>query len=196
MMKISDYELIMLIREKNEEAEEILRARYTEVIRKTINYYYPELVKLSINLEELIFNCQEALDKALEQYSSLSRASFKTYASLIINRKIKKTIIKTLRDNKKNLEEKSFNLDDIEKVYINNSSDPLNVICINERKNSIIQIIVETLSSNELDIFSLLVDGKNYNEIANILNKNYNQIYRNIQNIKKKLAANIEKLAN
>lgn len=196
MMKISDYELIMLIREKNEEAEEILRTRYTEVIRKTINYYYPELVKLSINLEELIFNCQEALDKALEQYSSLSRASFKTYASLIINRKIKKTIIKALRDNKKNLEEKSFNLDDIEKVYINNSSDPLNVICINERKNSIIQIIVETLSSNELDIFSLLVDGKNYNEIANILNKNYNQIYRNIQNIKKKLAANIEKLAN
>ena len=196
VMKISDSELIMLTREKNEEAEEILRLRYTEIIKKIINYYYPELVKLKINIEELIINCQEVLGKALEQYSSLSKASFRTYVNLIINRKIKKTIIKALRNNKKTLEDKSFNLEDIEKVYTNNSLDPLNAICIKERKNLLIKIIVETLSTSELDIFSLLVDGKDYNEIAIILNKNYNQIYRNIQNIKRKLAPKLEKFAN
>lgn len=196
VMKISDSELIMLTREKNEEAEEILRLRYTEIIKKIINYYYPELVKLKINIEELIINCQEVLGKALEQYSSLSKASFRTYVNLIINRKIKKTIIKALRNNKKTLEDKSFNLEDIEKIYTNNSLDPLNAICIKERKNLLIKIIVETLSTSELDIFSLLVDGKDYNEIAIILNKNYNQIYRNIQNIKRKLAPKLEKFAN
>ena len=196
VMKISDSELIMLTREKNEEAEEILRLRYTEIIKKIINYYYPELVKLKINIEELIINCQEVLGKALEQYSSLSKASFRTYVNLIINRKIKKAIIKALRNNKKTLEDKSFNLEDIEKIYTNNSLDPLNAICIKERKNLLIKIIVETLSTSELDIFSLLVDGKDYNEIAIILNKNYNQIYRNIQNIKRKLAPKLEKFAN
>ena len=195
-MKISDSELIMLAREKNEEAEEILRIRYTEVIRKIINYYYPEIVKLKINIEELIVNCQEVLNRALEEYTFLSKASFRTYANIIINRKIKKTIIKELRNSKKTLEDKSYNLDDIEKVYANNSLDPLDAICLKERRNLILKTIVNTLSTSELDVFTLLVDGKDCHEIASILKKNYSQIYRNIQNIKRKLAPELEKFAN
>lgn len=196
VVKISDSELIMLIREKNEEAEAILNERYTDVIKKIISHYYTELRKLNINIEELITSCQEVFNKALEQYNSLSKASFKTYANLIISRKIKKTILKVLRNNKKTLENKSFDLDDIEKYHINNSLDPLNEMCMKENNNLLIKMIVETLSNKELDVFSLLIDGKDCHEIASILNKNYSQVYRNIQNIKRKLAPELEKFAN
>lgn len=194
MFDISDSELVMLYRENNEEAALILNQKYTIIIKKIINRYYPPLKKLNINMDELMLNCHELLNNALETYNSLSKASFQTYLNLIIDRNIKKVIIKELRKLKNNPEDSFTSFDDISSNDLNTSIDPLNVLCTKENEQDINKLIIEKLNNKELAIFSLLLDGLSYKDIACTLMQSYKQIYKKVQNIRKKLAPELQKM--
>ena len=194
MFDISDSELIMLYRENNEEAANIINQKYSIIIKKIINQYYPLLKKLNINLDELTINCYEILNNALENYNSLSKASFNTYFSLIVERKIKKIIISTYRKKKNNPEEPIECVDDIIKYSENNALDPLNALCDREKNQSLNKIIIENLTNKELLVVSLLLEGLSYKDIASLLAQTYKQIYRNIQNIKRKITPELLKI--
>lgn len=194
MFDISDSELIMLYRENNEEAANIINQKYSIIIKKIINQYYPLLKKLNINLDELTINCYEILNNALENYNSLSKASFNTYLSLIVERKIKKIIISTYRKKKNNSEEPIECVDDIIKYSENNALDPLNALCDREKNQSLNKIIIENLTNKELLVVSLLLEGLSYKDIASMLAQTYKQIYRNIQNIKRKITPELQKM--
>lgn len=194
MFDISDSELVMLYRENNEEAALILNQKYTIIIKKIINRYYPPLKKLNINMDELMLNCHELLNNALETYNSLSKASFQTYLNLIIDRNIKKVIIKELRKLKNNPEDSFTSFDDISNNDLNTSIDPLNVLCTKEKEQDINKLIIEKLNNKELAIFSLLLDGLSYKDIACTLMQSYKQIYKKVQNIRKKLAPELQKM--
>ena len=193
MFDISDSELIMLYRENNEEALDILNKKYYIVTKRIINKYYPFLKKLNINFDELILSCHELVNEALDTYNTLSKASLNTYISLIIDRKIKKTIINAIRDNKKNIEVTNINFDNTASS-ISNSLDPLETICANESQKNLNEIILNKLNNNELAIFSLLLDGLSYKDIAFTLMQSYKQIYKKVQNIRKKLIPELQKM--
>lgn len=194
MFDISDSELIMLIRENNEEASYILNQKYTIIIKKIVNHHYYDLKKLNVNIEELIMSCYELLNEAIEQYNPYAKASFSTYVNLIIKRKIKKTIIKALRDNKKVMEDYSINIEDMEKLSVSNTSDPLKEMCDKESEKLLNKVIIENLNNKELAIVSLLLEGMSIKEIAFTLMQSYKQIYNNIQNIKRKIAPELQKI--
>lgn len=193
MFDISDSELIMLYRENNEEALDILNKKYYIVTKRIINKYYPFLKKLNINFDELILSCHELVNEALDTYNTLSKASLNTYISLIIDRKIKKTIINAIRDNKKNIEVTNINFDNTASS-IPNSLDPLETICASESQKNLNEIILNKLNNNELAIFSLLLDGLSYKDIAFTLMQSYKQIYKKVQNIRKKLIPELQKI--
>lgn len=193
MFDISDSELIMLYRENNEEALDILNKKYYIVTKRIINKYYPFLKKLNINFDELILSCHELVNEALDTYNTLSKASLNTYISLIIDRKIKKTIINAIRDNKKNIEVTNINFDNTASS-ISNSLDPLETICASESQKNLNEIILNKLNNNELAIFSLLLDGLSYKDIAFTLMQSYKQIYKKVQNIRKKLIPELQKM--
>lgn len=190
MFDISDSELIMLYRENNEEATDILNQKYSIVTKKIINKYYPQLKKLNINFSELISSCHELVNEALDTYNPLSKASLNTYISLIIDRKIKKTIINAVRYNKKNMELSSIDFDNA----MDNSLDPLETLCAKESQKNLNEIILNKLNNNELAIFSLLLDGLSYKDIAFTLMQSYKQIYKKVQNIRKKLIPELQKI--
>ena len=190
MFDISDSELIMLYRENNEEATDILNQKYSIVTKRIINKYYPQLKKLNVNFYELISSCQELVNEALDTYNSLSKASLNTYISLIIERKIKKTIINAVRYNKKNMELSNIDFDNA----TDNSLDPLETLCAKESQKNLNEIILNKLNNNELAIFSLLLDGLSYKDIAFTLMQSYKQIYKKIQNIRKKLIPELQKM--
>ena len=79
MFDISDSELIMLYRENNEEALDILNKKYYIVTKRIINKYYPFLKKLNINFDELILSCHELVNEALDTYNTLSKASLNKF---------------------------------------------------------------------------------------------------------------------
>lgn len=193
MFDISDSELIMLYRENNEEALDILNQKYYIVTKRIINKYYPFLRKLNINFDELTLSCHELINEALDTYNTLSKASLNTYISLIIDRKIKKTIINAIRDNKKNIEVTNINFDNTA-ISISNSLDPLETICASESQKNLNEIILNKLNNNELAIFSLLLDGLSYKDIAFTLMQSYKQIYKKVQNIRKKLIPELQKM--
>lgn len=190
MFDISDSELIMLYRENNEEATDILNQKYSIVTKRIINKYYPQLKKLNVNFYELISSCHELVNEALDTYNPLSKASLNTYISLIIDRKIKKTIINAVRYNKKNMELSSIDFDNATV----NSLDPLETLCAKESQKNLNEIILNKLNNNELAIFSLLLDGLSYKDIAFTLMQSYKQIYKKVQNIRKKLIPELQKM--
>ena len=190
MFDISDSELIMLYRENNEEATDILNQKYSIVTKKIINKYYPQLKKLNVNFSELISSCHELVNEALDTYNTLSKASLNTYISLIIDRKIKKTIINAVRYNKKNMELSNIDFDNA----TDNSLDPLETLCAKESQKNLNEIILNKLNNNELAIFSLLLDGLSYKDIAFTLMQSYKQIYKKVQNIRKKLIPELQKM--
>lgn len=190
MFDISDSELIMLYRENNEEATDILNQKYSIVTKKIINKYYPQLKKLNVNFYELISSCHELVNEALDTYNPLSKASLNTYISLIIDRKIKKTIINAVRYNKKNMELSNIDFDNA----TDNSLDPLETFCAKESQKNLNEIILNKLNNNELAIFSLLLDGLSYKDIAFTLMQSYKQIYKKVQNIRKKLIPELQKM--
>lgn len=190
MFDISDSELIMLYRENNEEALDILNQKYNIVTKRIINKYYPFLRKLNINFDELTLSCHELINEALDTYNSLYKASLNTYISLIIDRKIKKTIINAVRYNKKNMELSNIDFDNA----TDNSLDPLETLCAKESQKNLNEIILNKLNNNELAIFSLLLDGLSYKDIAFTLMQSYKQIYKKVQNIRKKLIPELQKM--
>lgn len=190
MFDISDSELIMLYRENNEEATDILNQKYSIVTKRIINKYYPQLKKLNVNFYELISSCHELVNEALDTYNPLSKASLNTYISLIIDRKIKKTIINAVRYNKKNMEPSNIGFDNA----TDNSLDPLETLCAKESQKNLNEIILNKLNNNELAIFSLLLDGLSYKDIAFTLMQSYKQIYKKVQNIRKKLIPELQKM--
>ncbi len=196
MDKISDSELLMLIQENNEEAAEILRQRYHIIIKKIINHYYVDLKSLNINIEELVVSCHELVNRATKEYNYLQEASFNTYVNVLIKRKIKKLIIKTIRSYKKTFERLSCDIDDVSDTCGNKLSDPLEKMCVNENNSILNKLIIDKLNNRELVVVSLLLDGLSCKEIASSLTQSYSQTYRYIQNIKKKLSPELEKFAN
>ena len=190
MFDISDSELIMLYRENNEEATDILNQKYSIVTKRIINKYYPQLKKLNVNFYELISSCHELVNEALDTYNPLSKASLNTYISLIIDRKIKKTIINAVRYNKKNMGLSNIDFDNT----TDNSLDPLETLCAKESQKNLNEIILNKLNNNELAIFSLLLDGLSYKDIAFTLMQSYKQIYKKVQNIRKKLIPELQKM--
>ena len=187
-MQICDSELIMLIRENNEDALDIFNKRYTLIINKIINCYYKDLKRLDINIDDVTISCKEILNKALEQYNFLSDASFRTYLNILIKRNIKKIIIKAIRSKKKIIDTNFIDIENIDSYYAGNIKDPLNDMVLKENMVLLKEVIFNNLNKKELLIFSMMVDGFTYKDIAFYLVENYHKVYRYIQKIKKKLA--------
>lgn len=194
MNNISDQELIMLLREKNEDAEQLLYNKYIKIIKSKIYNYKTTLNNLNIDLEEVYNECLETFNYAIENYSNLNSASFYTYANLLINRKITKKIIKNIKhSNYITYISLSVFEDNNKEIPDNKNKDVLEEMCCEENVQKLNEIILKTLSKKELVSFVMLVQGYTYNEIAKLLNKSYNQIYYEINLTKKKIIKQIKK---
>ena len=187
MFDISDSELIMLYRENNEEATDILNQKYSIVTKRIINKYYPQLKKLNINFYELISSCHELVNEALDTYSTLSKASLNTYISLIIDRKIKKTIIKEYKERKKYTIIYKKDMMDNFNSDNKNAKDPLEILCENENLEEMNNKITQRLNEKEINIYKLMVKGLSCKDISLALKKDYYSIYRKVRSIRKKV---------
>lgn len=186
MNNFNDYELLMLYHEKNEDAEKILLDEYNIVIKYIIKKYKSSLLSKNCDLDDIYNECLEVLHKALDSFNEYKEASFNTYIKLLLERKIKKIIIKKeiQKDESKDIE-----------LYSKNDN-PLKLLCDSEKKKDIIRCLLTNLTSNELDVVVLLSQGYSYKEAANLLNEHYYKIYYMIKNIRKKIFAKKLELLN
>ena len=192
MNKVSDSELLMLFHEKVEEAENMLNQKYEIIIKLILKKYIPIIKILNISFEDLYNECFELYHNALENYRNKTSASFNTYVSLIIERKVKKTIIKEYKERKKysiiyikDMMD-SFNGDN---KY---AKDPLEILCENENLEEMNNKIAQRLNEKEINIYKLMANGLSCKDISVILKKDYYSIYRKVRSIRKKVNSELK----
>lgn len=187
MNKVSDSELLMLFHEKVEEAENMLNQKYEIIIKLILKKYVPIIKILNISFEDLYNECFELYHNALENYRNKTSASFNTYVSLIIERKVKKTIIKEYKERKK------YSIIYIKDMMDNFNSDskyakdPLEILCENENLEEMNNKIAQRLNEKEINIYKLMVNGLSCKDISLALKKDYYSIYRKVRSIRKKV---------
>ncbi len=195
MENISDNELLMLAREESDEAKEVLLNKYKYILDIYTNKYYLALINLGVLKDDIYSEALYGFNDAINSYEEDKGASFKTFVSLCIKRRIIK-LIRKYNTQKEKVHIESYSLDYvyddsglslIDMIKDDLSKDPMQKLIEEETLNKLEKDIKKILSDNEYEVYIYLIDGLNYNDIATLLNKDPKQIDNAIQRIRGKI---------
>ena len=196
---ISDDELLMMIRESNEDAKDLIYNKYRYIVSYMVKKYKNIALNLGIEIKDLNQEALVGFSDALLSFDNESNASLKTFISLCVERRLHAFLLKASR--KKNLmlnealslehEYKKFNSTLADIISDNNENNPLTRLTRDERYNDLITTIYSDLSQNEKDVLSLMLEGLSYTDIANVLNMNVKSVDNTIQRIKNKVKSTL-----
>ncbi len=196
----SDSELCSLICENNEDAKNILYSKYQYIINFVIKKYLLSSLKVGIEYNDLYQEALVGFTDAINNYDDRKDAKITTFISICVERRLQNIIVKA-KANKNIMFLESLSLDyqkDPEEsplkevISDENRNDPLNKMAKNEDYLELLQLIEDNLSLKEFEVFTLLVSGLNYNEIAKNLEQTPKQVDNSIQRIKNKIKKIIE----
>ncbi len=195
----SDGELLSLIKEESEEAKDILYEKYKYIIDIIIRKYTVKAKMLNIEYNDLYQEALLGFSDAINRYND-NRSSFRTFITICVDRRLQ-VVIKKASSLKNKLMNESLSLEYsysdkqslMEIISDENKNNPLNNLEMDESYLSLIKVIKKQLSSSEKEVFSLLINNYNYQEIAQILNKDIKQVDNAIQRIKSKVKNLLER---
>lgn len=197
--QMTDSELVLLANDGDDYAMESLISRYKNFVRaKTRSYFL-----IGADRDDIIQEGMLGLFKAIRDFDADKNNSFKTFAELCITRQIITAVKTATRLKHTPLNNYvSFNKpvyeDDTEKTLLeilNNrlELDPEEIIINKEKLAETEEKIKNSLSRFENTVLNLYLSGKNYQEIAILLEKPAKSIDNALQRIKKKIMTLIEK---
>lgn len=196
-----DNELVFLVKENNEEAKDILYEKYSYIIDIIIKKYLNMAHTLGVEYNDLHQEALIGLVDAINCFDDSKNASLKTFISLCVERKLVGAIKRAGRIKNKiiydswSLEHQYSQYDQPLKDIIsdNNENNPLVNIEKEESVNELVTNIKKELSDSEYEVFSLMISGLNYTQIATLLDKQPKQIDNAIQRIKNKVKKILDK---
>lgn len=192
--KYSDEELVDLYRQGNEQAVEYLFEKYKNLVRKKAKAMY----LAGGDNDDLIQEGMIGLYKAVRDYKEERDASFFTFASMCINRQMITAV--TASNRKKNIplnsyvsfdspvsgeEDSDMKLADVLPPSI--EQNPEKLFIDKEFANDLQKKVMESLSSFEKEVFKYYMDGKDYIEISEKMNKTPKSIDNALQRIRNKV---------
>ena len=195
---MSDEELIALYREGEHNAIDLLIQRYKKFVRNRIrvNFF------IGVDKDDLIQEGMIGLFKAICDYNPEREASFKSFATLCVTRQIStafkavsrqkhiplnRSISLSVPISNKSSDEEDEGITLMDVIKNNVSPTPEDEVISKENVEDINDYIVKALSALEIEVVHLYMDGKNYKEIAKVLDKSPKSIDNALQRIKKKL---------
>lgn len=192
---ISDNELLSMINEENEDAKDLLFAKYKYIIDILIRKYVKMASTLGIDRSDLYQDALLGFVDAINDYKEDKEAGLPRFITVCVERKLQVSIIKAGRIKNKIINE-SLSLEHaydrfkqplMHILSDNNENNPLTNILSKERFKELIDNIKESLSDKEYEVYSLMINGLDYQEIAILLDKEPKQIDNTIQRIKIKV---------
>ncbi len=190
----NDEELVYLIKENSSEARDILLNKYKYIIDALIKKYSYVIRILNIDFKDIYQEAYLGFTDALNNYDANKDSSIKTFISLCVQRKIQ-TALRNASTLKNKILNESLSLeqtyhdekDPLLYTIGDDKEDPLFKIIDQEGAIALDQKIRKELSPFEYEVYSLLINNLNYNEIATILEKDPKQIDNTIQRIRNKV---------
>lgn len=194
-----DNELLFYISENNEEASNIMFDKYTPLINSIANDLIKYAKNSGLELNDLVQEGMIGLDSAIKTYSDNKDSSFYTYAKHCIKRRIISLVIGSNRQKHRLLNESvslnaSYDEDlELEDHLGDNSYNPEICLFDQERIDDITNEFRKELTNLEEEVFVMRINGFNYKEIAELLEKDPKAIDNALQRIKSKLKKYLEK---
>lgn len=191
-MEYHDNELVDIISDNSEEARDVLYDKYKYIVDIIINKYKKSAYSLSVDMQELRQEALLGFSDALYSYTNDKEASLATFISICVERKVDNYIKKHSTKKMKMLKE-ILSLDeqvaeDISLIdIIPDTSSPEDIIQDEEEYKTLVNNIKERLSSQEMEVYKLLLHNFSYEDIASILNINSKQVYDFVYHIRKKI---------
>ncbi len=175
----SDSELLYMVSENNEDANEAIFKKYEPVID-----YYAKKYSILVESKGLDYNdlYQEGLiglDGAIKGYKDKKDIKFSTFAFVCIKRKIF-TAVKIANRKKHSILNDSYSLDyrgdddknGFENIAVNNNFNGIEDLLVSkENKELFNDMINKELTPFEKSVYELRINGFNYEEISKTLGK-------------------------
>lgn len=184
-MEYNDYELVSLAQEGNEEAIDIIYKKYKPIIVKKSKNAILYASHHGIDINDIMQEGYIGLDEAIKGFSQDDKATFYTFANLCIDREIVNYLRKTTRGKNKLLNEAVAIDEGLENV-ISDEMDIESSFILKDNKKKFMIEIYEELTKFEKEVFDLKIKGYNFEEIANILDRDVKSIYNTFHRIKQK----------
>ncbi len=187
---MKDEELLELIKQNDEYALDKLIENYKPCIKGKLIKYKRDSSLIGLDVKDLYQEGLIGIFEAIRTYDQQKDASFKTYANILIDRKM----LDLIKANKR-LKHQTLNnaislesmLDDdgdrnlYDKIEIDDTNQ-LNKLISEEDRT----LLKNSLTEFELKVFELKYEGKSNKEISIILEKNIKSIENTLQRIKLK----------
>lgn len=187
----NDYELLNLIAENSEDANNILFKKYEPLITSTAKRIMKYLDGTGIELNDVIQEGMIGLNNAVKTFAEAKDTLFFTYAKTCIKRKMIDLIVASNRQKNQALNNYiSFDREgEIDLSYLAKdvNSNPENMLIKAENESEIMDFANKEFSTIELEVFKLRINGFNYKEISEILDITTKQVDNSLQRIKNKL---------
>jgi RNA polymerase sporulation-specific sigma factor len=194
----TDDELVALARKDSDEALAALLTRYRGFARAKARSYF----LVGADREDIVQEGMIGLYKAVRDFNPDMQTSFRAFAELCVTRQIITAIKTATRQKHGPLNNYvSFSRpvaadDDGDRcladvISINSMSDPADLVCSAERIRALQRHVDEALSDLEAEVLRLYVEGKSYQEIADLLHRHVKSIDNALQRIKRKLDGHI-----
>lgn len=193
---MSEQELLVLARQGDGTATDLLLEKYKPLVRKKARTLY----LIGGENDDLIQEGMIALYKAIRTYDDSYESSFASYATLCIENKLYNVIKGANRlknvplntyvslysptNTDENTNSREILADTLQPAELTNPED---IIIDKENVMDIESTIKKRLSKFEQQVVTLYIDGNNYQQIAAILEKTPKSIDNALQRIKNKL---------
>ena len=195
---LTDEEVVQLCRQGDSLAEEYLLNKYKNFVRSRARSYF----LIGADHEDIVQEGMIGLYKAIRDFKPEKLSSFRAFAELCITRQIITAIKTATRQKHIPLnsyislnrpiydEESDRILLDI--IIEGSTGNPEEMIINQENVGTIHQKMNEVLSGLEQEVLSAYLDGKSYQEIAELLNRPVKSIDNALQRVKRKLEKYLE----
>ena len=192
---VDDGQLINMLHEASEDAKDLLFEKYKYIIDIEMKKYSRMARTLGYDLNDLYQDALVGFSDALVSYRDDRHAALPSFITLCVDRKLQVSIKKAGRLKNKLLNE-SLSLEHVYESYAsplmdllsdNSENDPLENILKEEKLKELVTSITGSLSDAEYEVYSLMINGLKYDEIATLLNKNLKQVDNTIQRVRNKI---------
>ena len=192
--EVPDEDLVDEYRLGNQRAVEALLYRYRDFARLKARSYF----LVGADRDDIIQEGMIGLYKAIRDYSRDKQTSFRGFAEMCVTRQII-TAIKTATRQKHgplntyvSFSKPVGAADEPDRVLMDvlrtpHVPDPAEMVISHEEMLSIKLAFTEILSDFEAEVLHLYVDGKSYQEIAEMLNQHVKSVDNALQRVKRKV---------
>ena len=189
-----DNELLYLISESNEEANNVIYKKYEPVISYYANKYSLIAQGKGIDYNDLYQEGLIGLINAIDNYKNQKDIRFSTFAFVCIKRSIISAIRNASRKKHSILNESyslDYNTEDVEESFdniVSSTTGGLEDLLVSKEKNELFnKKLLKELTDFEKEVYDLRINNFSYDEIASMLGKSKNAISAVLVRIRIKL---------